>query len=398
MAVHPLLQSSSSGRVCPVNHRQHTGSGDAGPEAAAVEDPHHRSSAGETAAAAARFLHEHAEETGTGTGAKRVREALREIDRTGTYQQTFEELQYGARVAWRNSTRCIGRLYWQSLQVRDLRHLTDPEDIFHALVSHLRDATNAGRIRPIISIFASTVPPRQGPRIWNEQLVRYAGYRRPDGDVVGDPRYVAFTERVEALGWRGAGGRFDVLPIVIETPDGQPRMFDLPPSAVHEVPLSHPEYRWFADLRLRWHAVPVVADMHLEIGGIHYPAAPFNGWYMGTEIGARNLADEQRYNLLPVVADGMGLDRSDDRTLWKDRALVELNRAVLHSFGEAGVRLADHHTEARRFLLHIERERCAGREVPADWSWIVPPMSGAATPVFHRLYDNLEHSPRLFRG
>ena len=27
--------------------------------------------------------------------------------------------------------------------------------------------------------------------------------------------------------------------------------------------------------------------------------APFNGWYMGTEIGARNLADADRYDLLP---------------------------------------------------------------------------------------------------
>jgi nitric-oxide synthase len=24
---------------------------------------------------------------------------------------------------------------------------------------------------------------------------------------------------------------------------------------------------------------------------------------------------------------------------------------------------------------------------PADWSWIVPPISGSATAVFHRYYD-----------
>ena len=69
------------------------------------------------------------------------------------------------------------------------------------------------------------------------------------------------------------------------------------------MPLSHPEYRWFAGLGLRWHAVPAISNMRLEIGGIDYPAAPFNGWYMGTEIGARNLADADRYDLLPVVAD-----------------------------------------------------------------------------------------------
>ena len=40
-----------------------------------------------------------------------------------------------------------------------------------------------------------------------------------------------------------------------------------------------------------------------------------------------------------------------------------------------------------RFLAHIEAERRHGRAVAADWSWIVPPLSGSATPVFHRSYD-----------
>ena len=42
-----------------------------------------------------------------------------ELERTGTYWQSAEELEYGAKVAWRNSTRCIGRLHWKSLVVRD---------------------------------------------------------------------------------------------------------------------------------------------------------------------------------------------------------------------------------------------------------------------------------------
>ncbi|MGJ5752075.1 stage II sporulation protein E [Streptomyces puniciscabiei] len=86
----------------------------------------------------------------------------------------------------------------------------------------------------------------------------------------------------------------------------------------------------FAALGLRWYAVPAVSDMSLEIGGVTYPAAPFNGWYMGTEIGSRNLADTDRYNLLPAVAELFGLDTRNERTLWRDRALVELNLAVLH--------------------------------------------------------------------
>src|ERR1700680_2709349 len=76
----------------------------------------------------------------------------------------------------------------------------------------------------------------------------------------------------------------------------------------------------------------------------------------------------------------MTLDTRSDRSLWKDRALVELNAAVLHSFAQAGVAMVDHHTVARQFMLHQEREMKAGRTTNADWSWIVPPLSGSTTP------------------
>jgi nitric-oxide synthase len=171
---------------------------------------------------------------------------------------------------------------------------------------------------------------------------------------------------------------------------GAPELFEVPRDAVLEVPLVHPDLEWFADLRLRWHAVPAISNMPLRIGGITYPAAPFNGWYLNTEIGARNLADADRYDLLPVIAARMGLDTRSVRTLWKDRALVELVTAVQHSFDLAGVTMADHHTESERFLTHVAREEAAGRRCPADWSWIVPPMSGGLTPVYHRYYDEPE--------
>ena len=75
-----------------------------------------------------------------------------------------------------------------------------------------------------------------------------------------------------------------------------------------EVPIEHPDYKWFGDLQIKWYAVPIISNMKLEIGGITYPAAPFNVWYMGTEIGARNLADEYLYNMLPKIGSLMGLD------------------------------------------------------------------------------------------
>jgi nitric-oxide synthase len=152
---------------------------------------------------------------------------------------------------------------------------------------------------------------------------------------------------------------------------------------VREVPLRHPQFPWFENLGLRWYAVPVVSDMLLHAAGTRFPAAPFNGWYMGTEIGARNLADPHRYNLLPLIAERMGLDRRRSRDLWLDRALIELNAAVLHSYEADGVKLTDHHTASEDFMRFLGRERDAGREVSARWDWIVPPISAAATRVFH---------------
>lgn len=326
----------------------------------------------------------------------RLRQVLSTIDRIGTYLHTAGELEFGARVAWRNSSRCIGRLYWNSLRVLDRRGARTPDEISNHLVTHLREATNGGRIRPTISIFAPAMPGRPYSRVWNEQLIRYAGYRSESGEVIGDPRYVDFTAAVQRLGWIGKGTPFDILPLVVDVPGERPHLHELPEDAILEVRLQHPEHDWFAELDVRWHAVPAISNMRLEIGGINYPFAPFNGWYMGTEIGSRNLADNDRYDLVPEVARRLGLDTSTETTLWRDRALVELNRAVLHSFEVVNVKIADHHTESRRFLTHLDKEERAGRIVPAQWSWIVPPLSGSATPVYHRYYDESQLRPNFF--
>jgi nitric oxide synthase oxygenase domain/subunit len=71
----------------------------------------------------------HAETHPAMTVARRMRQVLLEINATGTYTHTPDELTFGARVAWRNAARCIGRLYWCSLRVRDLRHLLTPAEI-----------------------------------------------------------------------------------------------------------------------------------------------------------------------------------------------------------------------------------------------------------------------------
>ena len=44
----------------------------------------------------------------------------------------------------------------------------------------------------------------------------------------------------------------------------------------------------------------------LDLGGLEFTGCPFNGWYMSSEIGGRNLSDEYRYNMLKVFNDSDG--------------------------------------------------------------------------------------------
>ncbi|SFS50615.1 nitric oxide synthase oxygenase [Marininema halotolerans] len=327
--------------------------------------------------------------------AHRIAQIKGEIQSTGGYQHTFEELSQGAKMAWRNSNRCIGRLFWDSLHVFDARDHHTEEEVYKALCDHLAFATNEGRIQPTITIFHPIENDCTQVRIWNHQLLRYAGYEKEKG-VIGDPASVAFTQVCEELGWQGAGTPYDLLPLVIQIKNQPPKWFDVPRGLALEVPIHHPEYPAITDLRIQWYAVPIISDMKLVIGGITYPAAPFNGWYMGTEIGARNLADTERYNLLPQVASCIGLPTQINSTLWKDRALVELNIAVLHSFKEAGVSIVDHHTAAQQFAHFEKKEQKSKRSVTGDWSWLIPPLSPATTAIWHTAYPNDEQTPNYF--
>ncbi len=320
----------------------------------------------------------HGEQSATaGPVAPRLMAVRAEIAATGSYVHTGPELQFGARVAWRNASRCIGRLYWNSLLVLDRRTSRTGDRIHSDIVSHLHIASGGGKpdgspddgsdradgraqMRPTISIFPAAVPGRPYARIWNEQLIRYAGYRNADGTVTGDPRYAEFTTAMTELGWSGKGEMFDVLPLAIETPTEGVHLYELPDTAVVEVPIGHPDHRWFDELGLRWHAVPAIANMRLTIGGVHYPCAPFNGWYMGAEIGARNLADTDRYNMLPI-------DRLTSRPRYDPRIIAvarpgarraERRRALVVRAGRRADERSPHRVPA---IHHAHRSRGACR-------------------------------------
>ncbi|KAG8146231.1 hypothetical protein E2320_012603 [Naja naja] len=289
---------------------------------------------------------------------ERLVEVTKEIETTDTYQLRDTELIYGAKHAWRNASRCVGRIQWSKLQVFDARDCTTAHGMFNYICNHIKYATNKGNLRSAITIFPQRTDGKHDFRVWNSQLIRYAGYKQPDGSILGDPANVELTE---------ANGN-------------DPELFEIPSDLVLEVPIRHPKFEWFKDLELQWYGLPAVSNMLLEIGGLEFSACPFSGWYMGTEIGVRDYCDSSRYNILEEVAKKMNLDMRKTSSLWKDQALVEINIAVLYSFQSDKVTIVDHHSATESFIKHMENEyRCRGG-CPADWVWIVPPMSGSITP------------------
>ncbi|MBB4145940.1 nitric oxide synthase oxygenase [Rhizobium rhizoryzae] len=327
------------------------------------------------------FLHQMFEENGIAGGLEaRLAQMQQEFSERGTWTHNLDELTFGARLAWRNSVRCVGRMFWRSLTVFDARDAKTPQEIFDAILSHIDWGTNGGDLRAAITIFRAGEPQI---RILNSQLLLYAGYQQPDGTVLGDPKNLAITELAQSLGWRGRGTRFDILPLLIRIGDREPEIFEIPPEKVLEVEICHEECEAIEKLGLKWFALPAVSGMALDLGGVQYSAAPSNGIYQGTEIGSFNLGDPRRYNQLVPIAEALGLDTSRNNPLWRDQAMVELNRAVLYSFNRKGVRIMDHHTLASSFEKFCQREEIQNRTVHGHWPWIVPPLSANLSWVWH---------------
>lgn len=57
------------------------------------------------------------------------------------------------------------------------------------------------------------------------------------------------------------------------------------------------------------------------------------------------------------------------------------------------VTIMDHHSAAESFMKHMQNEYRARGGCPADWIWLVPPISGSITPVFHQEMLNYILSP-----
>jgi nitric oxide synthase oxygenase domain/subunit len=318
----------------------------------------------------------------------RIEDVTHDISAYGTYQHTYEELEFGCRLAWRNSGRCIMRKVSFNLELRDCRSANTSQECYEQIIEHLIYANNGGAIKPVISVFPQKGDGISAPvRIWNRQLIGYAAYKRKDGSVMGDPVNLSFTALCVKLGWIPPTTKsdFDILPLIISDKivgHDRPRVFEIPVNAVLEVPIHHPEHELFSSLNLRWYALPAISNMGVDIGGVYYQTCPFNGWYQVTEIG-RDFLDKQRYDLAEAVAIACGIQRSKIG-VWRDDVQLQVHKAILHSFAKASVSLVDHHTASDSFIDFHKEEIGKRGKCPADWIWVTPPAGGSMTKVFHQ--------------
>lgn len=49
-------------------------------------------------------------------------------------------------------------------------------------------------------MFPKRSKPKSDFRVWNSQLIQYAGYKNPDGTILGDPANAEFTTVSKSIG------------------------------------------------------------------------------------------------------------------------------------------------------------------------------------------------------
>ena len=119
------------------------------------------------------------------------------IKKNKHFKMTTEELLHAVKYAWRNATRCIGKIWWETLALRDCRHVKSVDEMFEMICQHLNGSTNNGKIKPTISVFPQRMPGESDQfRIWNSNVLMYAGYLDPNdtGSVIGNKSNVEFTQ------------------------------------------------------------------------------------------------------------------------------------------------------------------------------------------------------------
>jgi len=259
--------------------------------------------------------------------------------------------------------------------VRDCRHVETPQGIIHEIEKHLEIATAGTNLQSVMTVFRPRGPDEPwGIRFWSDQLVRYACYTDEEDPfkTIGDTANKRFTKfLIEKKLWTPPPPEerteHDVLPVVFKMPGcDEPFVHQFEKKYVDEADIEHPDYPEVAKLGHKWAAVPAICSFNMNLGGVDYGCMPFNGWFASVEI-VRDLmerypGDDEKW------AKAIGLDTT--QRMWKARIAHEIDVAVLHSFDKAGYTIVDSETVGGQFMTHCKREQEAGRECPAQWSWI----------------------------
>ncbi len=82
------------------------------------------------------------------------------------------------------------RKFWASLKLLDARDVTTNQGMYDKCIHHLTKAMASGSSEAYVTVFKpKTAEDKDGPRIWNDQLLSYASYKI-GGEDVGDPKNV----------------------------------------------------------------------------------------------------------------------------------------------------------------------------------------------------------------
>ena len=212
-----------------------------------------------------------------------IREDRTYANLAGTWTQTYQELEFGIRRAWRNARKCIMRSHCDELKLCDLRGVTSSVEMVSELVKGVSNAFNGGNVQPTVFVFPPRKANTRGPMIWNNQILQFAGYETEGGEVLGDSASVDITNAIIDFGWQPPKkrSRWDILPLVAMAEGDRPAMIDLPENIRKLVNIRHPKYfAEFERLDLNWVAFPALTRLGFDVGGVQYTAAPFIGWYV----------------------------------------------------------------------------------------------------------------------
>ena len=79
-----------------------------------------------------------------------------------------------------------------------------------------------------------------------------------------------------------------------------------------------------------------------------------------------------------------------------DHFFTDYRAVNLHVIQADRVTIMDHHVATESFMKHFNNEMKLRNGCPGDWVWLVPPISGSTTPIFHQEILNYMLNPACY--